>query len=77
MTPTEAQHERYVVCIENTRNPASLERRKLYRVLPDAEAERTGMIRIVDESGEDYMFPADWFIPVDLPERVTRALARA
>ena len=65
----------YVICIRNEGNAASLELRKLYRVVPDAEAERTAMLRVVDESGEDYMFPADWFIPIDLPESVTRALA--
>ena len=58
----------YVVCINNKAYPASLEQRKLYQVLPDPEAESHRMIRVIDESGEDYLFPADMFVPVDLPK---------
>ena len=58
----------YVVCINNKDYPASLEQRKLYQVLPDPEAESHRMIRVIDESGEDYLFPADMFVPVDLPK---------
>jgi hypothetical protein len=53
---------RLVVCIDNTGYPASLEPRKLYQVLPDAEAKAHGQLRVVDESGEDYLFPASLFI---------------
>jgi hypothetical protein len=49
-----------------------LEARKLYQVLPDREAAREGYIRVVDESGEDYMYPSDLFVPVRLPEAVVR-----
>jgi hypothetical protein len=67
---------RFVVCIENTGYPASLERHKIYRVLPDADAARDGDIRIVDESGEDYLYPAQWFAAVELPRRVKSSLLR-
>jgi hypothetical protein len=57
------------VCLENSAYPASLELHKIYRVLPDANAAREGDLRIVDESGEDYLYPAEWFAAVDLPQR--------
>lgn len=65
---------RFVVCIENGAYPASLELHKLYRVLPDEDAAREGDLRIVDESGEDYRYPAEWFAAVDLPRRVRTSL---
>ena len=52
----------FAICLKNTGYEASLEPRKLYRVLPDASAEKQAMIRVVDESGEDYLYPADWFM---------------
>lgn len=57
---------RFAVCIDNTRYPASLESRKLYRVLPDAVAAAHGQLRVVDESGEDYLYPASSFLTLDL-----------
>ena len=51
-----------------------LEARKLYRILPDCEAAREGYIRVVDESGEDYIYPSDLFVPVKLPAAVVRRL---
>ena len=53
---------RLVVCIDNTGYPASLEPRKLYQVLPDPEAKAHGQLRVVDESGEDYLYPASLFL---------------
>ena len=61
---------KFVVCIQNEGYPASLERHKIYRVLPDPDAEKHGDLRIVDESGEDYLYPADWFVPIRVPEEV-------
>jgi hypothetical protein len=52
-----------------------LELRKIYEVLPDSEAATHGMIRLVDESGEDYLYPKELFLPITLPESVSRALA--
>ena len=51
----------FVVCINNTEYPASLELHKIYRVLADEDARREGDLRVVDESGEDYLYPAEWF----------------
>lgn len=67
----------YVVCLRNDDCAASLEPRKLYPVLPDAAAKKHGLIRVIDESGEDYLYPADLFISVRLPQGVTRAIAAA
>lgn len=66
----------YAVCISNEGHPASLEVRKLYVVLPDEDAARHGMLRVVDESGEDYLYPASHFVPIELPPAVTRALGQ-
>ena len=67
---------RFVVCIENSEYPASLELHKIYRVLRDDDAAVDGDLRIVDESGEDYLYPAEWFAAVDLPRRVRTSLLR-
>jgi hypothetical protein len=64
----------FVVCISNKGYPASLEQRKLYPFIRDAEAERHKMIRVIDESGEDYLFPAKYFVLVELPATTRRKL---
>ena len=64
----------YAVCINNESNPASLQLRKLYPVLPDGDAEAHGQIRIIDEDGEDYLYPADCFIVVKLNHQTAAAL---
>jgi hypothetical protein len=64
----------FVVCVENSGYPASLERHKIYRVLPDQDAAREGDLRVVDESGEDYLYPAEWFAAVEVPRRVRAPL---
>ena len=63
-----------VVCLSNEGFMASLEPRKIYRVLRDESAAREGMVRVIDESGEDYLFPASLFEPIELPEVTRRAL---
>ncbi len=63
-----------VICISNDEYPASLEVRKIYEVLPDSEAAPHQLVRIVDESGEDYLYPAAYFVPVELPRPVRAAL---
>ncbi len=60
---------RFAVCIDNSQYPASLELHKVYRVVPDDEAAKDGDLRVIDESGEGYLFPAEWFVPVSLPEK--------
>ena len=62
----------FVVCARNEGYAASLEVRKVYRVLPDPEAEAHGMLRVVDESAEDYLFPAGLFVPVSIPARAAK-----
>jgi len=64
----------FVVCVKNEGYDASLEPRKIYRVLPDARARGHGLIRVIDESGEDYLYPADYFAPIALPQRLVEAL---
>jgi hypothetical protein len=65
----------FAICLDNDGYPASLERGKLYRVIPDEEAATHGYIRVVDESGEDYAFTAERFHVVNLPQTVAQALA--
>lgn len=67
----------FVVCIDNTEYPASLERHKIYRVLLDEEAAADGDLRIIDESGEDYLYPAHWFIPIAVPQAVQESVLLA
>lgn len=67
----------YVVCVDNADYPVSLELHKIYRTLPDEEAYATGDLRIVDESGEDYLFLASAFVAISLPERIRSSLRRA
>ena len=68
---------RYAVCIRNEGNEASLERNKLYVVLPDSRAEADGLVRVIDEDGEHYLYPAAWFVAVELPKVVERSLLKA
>ncbi len=71
------QHKvpQFVVCIKNDKYPASLEVRKIYKSLPDASAAKHQLIRVIDESGEDYLYPADYFVPIKLPQLIVEALA--
>ena len=66
--------ERFLICVNNDAYPASLEVRKVYRALPDATAEAHQFVRVIDESGEDYLYPVDRFVAVDLPEEVRARL---
>ena len=75
--PSKKWERRFVVCLRNDGYPAALERHKIYRVLPDAEAAKHGDLRIVDESGEDYLYPSDWFVAIAVPEPVAASLAKA
>jgi hypothetical protein len=64
----------FVVCIKNEGYAASLELRKIYEVVQDDFAANHQMIRVIDESGEDYLFPVDFFISIDLPKPIEQAL---
>ena len=67
----------FAVCIDNTGYPASLELHKIYRVVPDEDAAEDGDVRVIDESGEDYLYPAARFVEVKLPQTVQKSLLQA
>ena len=67
----------FAVCVDNTGYEASLERNKIYLVVPDKEAEKDGDLRVVDESGEDYLFSADRFVAIEVPAAVKASLLKA
>jgi hypothetical protein len=73
------QHEpkHFAICICNEGYEVSLEKRKFYEVLDDPDAARHHQIRVIDESGEDYLYPQDYFIKISLPQAIERALAEA
>lgn len=71
------EENRFVVCINNIKYPASLELHKIYQVVPDEQIEADGEIRVIDESGEDYIYPSDWFVAVDVPVVVRESLLKA
>src|SRR5205085_7059667 len=66
-----------VVCVANKGNEVSLQLWKIYKALPDAEAELEGMLRVVDEDGEDYLFPEENFVPIELPAGMRTSFERS
>jgi hypothetical protein len=74
MRPSKKKTEGFAVCVENDGYAAALEVRKLYPVLSDPEAEAQSLIRVIDESGEDYLYPIQFFKKVKLPAELLRAL---
>ena len=72
-----ATAQKFAVCVRNDGYEASLERNKIYAVLPDQDAERDGDLRVVDESGEDYLFSADRFVAIEVPSAVKASLLKA
>ena len=67
----------FVVCVKNEGYAASLELRKIYQVIPDARAAEHQLVRVIDESGEDYLYPEDYFAAIELPQAVEKAFALA
>jgi len=67
----------FVVCVKNKQYRASLELRKLYQVLPDDSAAKHRQLRVIDESGEDYLYPEDYFVALQLPHSAEKAVLRA
>jgi hypothetical protein len=67
----------FAVCVNNKGYPASQELRKLYQVIPDEQTAKLRQIRVVDESGENYLYPEQYFAPVQLPQDTERAVLRA
>jgi hypothetical protein len=74
---TKTQSKQLVVCVANDGYAVSLEKRKIYVSLRDSSAEKHGLLRIVDESGEDYLYPKALFRPIALPQAVRRAVLAA
>ena len=72
-----ANLRQFAVCVDNSGYEASLERNKIYVVLRDKDAETAGDLRVVDESGEDYLFTADRFVAIDVPAAVAASLLKA
>jgi hypothetical protein len=69
--------KQFVVCVDNEGYPASLEKRKIYLALRDPSAEKCGLIRVVDESGDDYLYPKTFFRSIALPLALKRAVLAA
>jgi hypothetical protein len=58
----------FLLCLKNDNYPASLEVRKVYRAIPDEAAAARRFVRVIDESGEDYLYPDSYFVAIDLPQ---------
>jgi hypothetical protein len=72
-----AKRKQFVVCLSNKGYRASLVVRRIYQLIPDSEASKHGLVRVIDESGEDYLFPQDLFEAIELPVGLKRKLALA
>ena len=72
-----AARKSFVVCVRNEGYLASLELRKIYETLADADAAKSGQIRVIDESGEDYLYPANYLARIDLKPSLRRAVLAA
>lgn len=66
-----------LICVENKGYQASLEKRKIYVSVPDSEALKHGHVRVVDESGEDYLYPKSLFLPITVPAALRKAILKA
>jgi len=71
-----ARRHRYVLCVRNRGYLAALEVRKVYRTLSDDAAQRRGFVRVIDESGEDYLYPEAYFLPIEVPREALRVFAK-
>ncbi len=74
---TENVQPQFAVCVSNEGYPASLELRKIYRIVPDEKAAKHNMVRVVDESGEDYLYPERFFVAIELPQAAEEAFLHA
>lgn len=68
---------KFLVCLENRGYEASLEKRKIYQIIEDETAKKQQLVRVIDESGEDYLFPKEYFAPIELPNEIVKALTKA
>ena len=69
--------KRLLICVDNAGYEVSLERRKIYVALPDARAEKLNHVRVIDESGKDYLYPSGFFVPLTLPQPIRKAVLQA
>jgi hypothetical protein len=67
----------FLLCVNNQAYPVSLEVRKVYQAVPDAGAAERHFVRVIDESGEDYLYPESYFVPIELPQAAQEVFARA
>ena len=72
-----ASVKRFVVCVKNKGYEVSLETRKLYQVIRDTDAAKHKQLRVIDESGEDYLYPESYFTPIELPQPIRKAVLAA
>jgi hypothetical protein len=72
-----ASVKRFVVCVKNKGYEVSLETRKLYQVIRDPDAAKHKQLRVIDESGQDYLYPESYFTPIELPQPVRKAVLAA
>lgn len=77
MSETRQAELSFAVCIENTGYEASLELHKIYRTLSDGDAGGHGYVRVIDESGEDYLYPEAFFVPIEPSDKLREALLHA
>ncbi|HJZ81231.1 MAG TPA: hypothetical protein VKD91_12830 [Pyrinomonadaceae bacterium] len=69
--------QRFAICVHNEGYPASLELWKVYRVVPDKKAGQHKLVRVIDDSGEDYLYDETWFVPIKLPPAAKEAMLAA
>jgi hypothetical protein len=77
MRKTKVASSRLVICVENKGYAVSLEKRKIYVALVDLQAAKQGLVRVIDESGEDNLYPKRFFLPVTLPQSIRKAVLKA
>jgi hypothetical protein len=77
MTASQRIKLRFFVCVDNSGYPASLELHKIYRAVPDKDAESDGDVRIIDESGDDYLYSQSRFVPIRVPATLRRSLTHS
>jgi len=71
------KEQQFAVCVKNEDYPASLEVRKIYEEVPDEKAAKHGMVRIIDESGEDYLYPKEYFVRIEIPQAAETVFLKA
>jgi hypothetical protein len=77
MSKSKRAASQFLICVENKGYEVSLEKRKVYVAHPDAKALKHGQIRVVDETGEDYLYPKSLFLPITIPASLRKAIIKA